>query len=63
MPAGFIIASVAWIRAAITNGEFWIVLTLTYIIALCGFTHVVAGSAETFLLAGSAARSERHMRW
>ena len=50
VPAGFIIASVAWIRAAVTNGEFWIVLTLTYAIALCGFTHVIAGSAETFIL-------------
>jgi formate/nitrite transporter FocA (FNT family) len=50
VPAGFIIASVAWLRAAITNGEFWIILTLTYVIALGDFTHVVAGSAETFLL-------------
>jgi formate/nitrite transporter FocA (FNT family) len=50
VPAGFIIASIAWSRAAITNGEFWIVLALTYVIALCDFTHVVAGSAETFLL-------------
>lgn len=50
VPAGFLIASVAWIRAGITNGEFWIVLALTYAIALGGFTHVVAGSAETFLL-------------
>lgn len=50
VPAGFIIASVAWIRAAISNAEFWVVLTLTYLIALCDFTHVVAGSAETFLL-------------
>jgi formate-nitrite transporter family protein len=50
VPAGFIIASVAWIRAAITNGEFWVVLTLTYVIALGEFTHVIAGSAETFLL-------------
>jgi formate-nitrite transporter family protein len=50
VPAGFIIASVAWIRAAVTNGEFWVVLTLTYVIALGDFTHVIAGSAETFLL-------------
>ena len=50
VPAGFIIASVAWIRAAISNSEFWVVLTLTYVIALGDFTHVVAGSAETFLL-------------
>jgi formate/nitrite transporter FocA (FNT family) len=50
VPAGFIIASVAWIRAAIINGEFWVVLTLTYVIAVGDFTHVIAGSAETFLL-------------
>jgi hypothetical protein len=37
-------------RAAISNAEFWIVLTLTYVIALGDFTHVIAGSAETFLL-------------
>ena len=50
VPAGFIIASIAWIRAAVINGEFWIVLTLTYVIAVGDFTHVIAGSAETFLL-------------
>jgi len=50
VPAGFFMASVAWIRAGVTNGEFWIILVLTYAIALGDFTHVVAGSAEAFLL-------------
>ncbi|MFC0410152.1 formate/nitrite transporter family protein [Roseomonas elaeocarpi] len=50
IPAGFLIASVAWIRAAASGGEFAIVLVLTYAIALGGFTHVVAGAAEAFLL-------------
>jgi formate/nitrite transporter FocA (FNT family) len=50
VPAGFLIASVAWIRAGVTSGEFWIILALTWAIALGGFTHVIAGSAETFLL-------------
>jgi len=50
VPAGFLIASVAWICAGVTSGTFWIVLTLTYTIALGDFTHVVAGSAEAFLL-------------
>jgi formate/nitrite transporter FocA (FNT family) len=50
VPAGFLIASVAWIRAGVTGGDFWIVLTLTTAIALGDFTHVVAGAAETFLL-------------
>ena len=51
IPAGFLIASVAWIRAGVTDGEFWIVFVLTYAIALGDFTHVVAGAAEAFLLA------------
>jgi len=50
VPAGFLIASVAWIRAGASGGEFWIVLTLTYTIALGDFTHVIAGAAEAFLL-------------
>src|SRR3954454_15688822 len=40
IPAGFLIASVAWIRAGSPHSDFWIVLTLTYAIALGGFTHV-----------------------
>jgi formate/nitrite transporter FocA (FNT family) len=50
VPAGFLIASVAWIRSAADDSSFWIVLALTYPIALCGFTHVIAGSAEAFFL-------------
>jgi formate/nitrite transporter FocA (FNT family) len=50
IPAGFLMASVAWIRAGTVGGEFWIVLTLTSAIALGDFTHVIAGSAEAFLL-------------
>lgn len=50
VPAGFLIASVAWIRAGVTSGHFWIVLALTYAIAIGGFTHVIAGAAETFVL-------------
>jgi formate/nitrite transporter FocA (FNT family) len=50
IPAGFLIASVAWIRSAADDSSFWIVLVLTYAIAICGFTHVIAGAAEAFLL-------------
>lgn len=50
VPAGFLIASIAWIRAGTSGADFWIVLSLTAAIALGDFTHVVAGAAETFLL-------------
>jgi formate/nitrite transporter FocA (FNT family) len=50
VPAGFLMASVAWIRAGVTESEFWVVFIITYAIALGGFAHVVAGSAEAFLM-------------
>lgn len=50
IPAGFIIASVAWIRSAEDQAGFWVVLVLTLAISLCGFAHVIAGAAEAFLL-------------
>jgi formate/nitrite transporter FocA (FNT family) len=50
VPAGFLIASIAWIRAGVTGGDFAIILVVTYAIALGDFTHVIAGAAETFLL-------------
>jgi formate-nitrite transporter family protein len=50
IPAGFLIASVAWIRSAADDSSFWIILILTYAIAIGEFTHVIAGAAEAFLL-------------
>lgn len=55
IPAGFLIASIAWIRSAADDSSFWIVLALTWPIALCGFTHVIAGGVEAFLLLWSGA--------
>ncbi|GGD86874.1 hypothetical protein GCM10011515_02940 [Tsuneonella deserti] len=50
IPAGFIMASVAWIRSAEDQFGFWIVVVLTFAIGLGGFTHVIVGSAEAWLL-------------
>lgn len=50
IPAGFLIASIAWIRSATEGSDFWIVFAITYAIALCGFAHVIAGASEAFLL-------------
>ena len=49
-PAGFLIASIAWILPNARGSEFWVIVMVTYVIALGGFTHVVAGSAEAWLL-------------
>lgn len=50
MPAGFLIASIAWILPNARGSEFWVIMLVMYVIALGGFSHVVAGSAEAWLL-------------
>lgn len=50
MPAGFLVASIAWILPNARGSEFWVIVMITYVIALGGFSHVVAGSAEAWLL-------------
>jgi len=50
MPAGFLIGSIAWVLPSAKGGEFWIVTMITYVIAIGGFSHVVAGAAEVWLL-------------
>jgi formate/nitrite transporter FocA (FNT family) len=50
IPAGFIMASLAWILPNARGSEFWVIALLTYVIALGGFAHVVTGSSQaTFL--------------
>lgn len=49
-PAGFLIAAIAWILPNAKGSEFWVILIITYVIAIGGFSHVVAGSAEAWLL-------------
>jgi formate/nitrite transporter FocA (FNT family) len=44
--AGWLIACVVWIIASTTGVEFFVIGLLTYLIALFGFTHIVAGAAE-----------------
>ncbi|MBS0251665.1 MAG: formate/nitrite transporter family protein [Proteobacteria bacterium] len=44
--AGWIIAALVWILSSTEHVEFMIITLLTYLIALFGFTHIVAGSAE-----------------
>ena len=50
VPAGFLVAALVWMMPSSEGSEFWVIVTLTYLIALGDFAHVVAGSAEAFLL-------------
>ncbi|HZV21854.1 MAG TPA: formate/nitrite transporter family protein, partial [Hyphomicrobiales bacterium] len=44
--AGWLIAALVWIIAATEGLEIFVIALLTYLIALFGFTHIVAGTAE-----------------
>lgn len=50
IPSGFLIAAMVWVIPNADTARFQMVALLTYLIAIGGFTHIVAGSVEAFLL-------------
>ncbi len=50
VPAGFLIAIVAWTLPNAREQAFLVVFGIVYVVAIGGFSHSVVGSTETFLL-------------
>lgn len=50
IPAGFLIACLVWMLPSARGNEIWVIILMTYIIAIGDFAHIVAGSHEAFLL-------------
>jgi formate-nitrite transporter family protein len=50
LPAGFFVAAMVWLLPSARGSEIWVIILLTYLIALGSYAHVVAGSTEVFLL-------------
>lgn len=48
--AGWLIAMVVWMLAAIDTGRIAVIVVLTYTVGLAGLTHIVAGSVEVLFL-------------
>lgn len=48
--AGFLIAAMVWLIPSADTAQFHVVTLMTYLIAIGGFAHVVAGSMEAFML-------------
>jgi formate/nitrite transporter FocA (FNT family) len=48
--AGWLIAMVVWMRAAVATGQIAIIIILTYVVGLAGLTHIIAGSVEVIYL-------------
>ena len=54
--AGWLIAMMVWMLPASESARFFVVIVMTYLVALGGFAHVVAGAVEVFyvVLTGAA---------
>ena len=50
IPAGFYIAALVWMLPSSKGFEVWVIMMITWIIAVGDFAHVIVGSAEAFLL-------------
>lgn len=51
VPAGFLVAAMVWLMPGARGNEFLVIVSLTYLIGIGGWTHVIAGSTEWFMLA------------
>jgi formate/nitrite transporter FocA (FNT family) len=48
--AGWLIAALVWMLPSAESSEFFIIILITYIIALGDFTHIIAGSVEAIYM-------------
>lgn len=55
--AGWLIALVVWILAAIDTGRATIIIILTYVVGISNLTHIIAGAVEVLFLPMVGARS------
>ena len=59
--AGWLIAALVWMMPSAEGTEIFVITLITYLIALGGFTHVIAGSAEAFYLLFTGHESLLHV--
>jgi formate/nitrite transporter FocA (FNT family) len=48
--SGWMIATLVWMIAALDNARIWMIIMITYLMALGDFTHIVVGAAEVSYL-------------
>jgi formate-nitrite transporter family protein len=51
--AGWLIALLVWLLPAAETARIWVILIVTWLIGICGFSHVIAGGTEVFALASA----------
>jgi formate/nitrite transporter FocA (FNT family) len=58
--AGWAIALLVWVLPFAESARFFVIVSLTWMIGIGGFSHVIAGSIEAFFLAVSGAGTWTH---
>ena len=48
--SGFLVAALVWMLPSSEQAQFFVITLMTWLIAVGGFTHIVAGSMEAYLL-------------
>jgi formate-nitrite transporter family protein len=61
--AGWLIAMVVWMLAAIDTGRIAVIVILTYVVGLAGLTHIIAGSIDVLFLVMVGAKSWGAAAW
>jgi formate/nitrite transporter FocA (FNT family) len=55
--AGWLIGLMVWLMPAAETARPLLIMILTYVVSLCGFAHVIAGSVECAFLVQTGAAS------
>ncbi|MBV9404743.1 MAG: formate/nitrite transporter family protein [Acidobacteriaceae bacterium] len=61
--AGWLIAMVVWMLAAVDTGRAAIIVILTYVVGLSSLTHIIAGAVEVLFLPMVGAKSWIDVAW
>ena len=63
--AGWLIALMVWLLPAAQSARIWVIIIMTYLVALGGYSHIIAGSVEVFyaVLTGGATWSNYFFGW
>ncbi|GHB29951.1 formate/nitrite transporter family protein [Salinicola rhizosphaerae] len=48
--AGWMIATMVWLLPSAGSAKIWVILIVTYLVAIGGFTHIIVGSTEVMYL-------------
>jgi formate/nitrite transporter FocA (FNT family) len=54
--AGWLIALLVWMLPAADAARVWVIVIITYLVGLGGFSHIIAGACEVFALASAGGK-------